>query len=240
MWHQCQADLAKQKGRYARLRTAYAARGRRITACGRAKRLLSARLKVETTLTAKLKIKIATDAEKIAELNRQKEAMRKRTQLFRSLALKLRDMIKAGNLKVVIRKGRMIVKMSDNILFSAGKARLKGGGKDALRKLAAVLKEITGRDFMVAGHTDNKPVRRSRFKSNWSLSVARAVEVVKFLQSEGMDPKRLSATGFSEFDPIGNNNTPEGRAMNRRIEIVVMPKISELPPIEPLEGSGGS
>ena len=87
---------------------------------------------------------------------------------------------------------------------------------------------------------DNKPVRRSRFKSNWSLSVARAVEVVKFLQSEGMDPKRLSATGFSEFDPIGNNNTPEGRAMNRRIEIVVMPKISELPPIEPLEGSGGS
>ena len=70
--------------------------------------------------------------------------------------------------------------------------------------------------------------------------MARAVEVVKFLQSEGMDPKRLSATGFSEFDPIGNNNTPEGRAMNRRIEIVVMPKISELPPIEPLEGSGGS
>lgn len=240
MWHQCQSDLAKEKKGHDRTKAAHAARGRRIEVLMREKGSLAERLKAESAVNAKLKLKIGQDAQKIAELNRQKDAMRKRSQLFRSLALKLRGMIKAGNLKVVIRKGRMIVKMSDTILFAPGKAKLKTVGAEALRKLAAVLKEIPDRDFMVAGHTDNRPVRRSRFKSNWSLSTARAVEVVKFLQSEGMDPKRLSATGYSEFDPIGDNNAEDGRALNRRIEIVVMPNISELPPIEPLEGSGGS
>ena len=155
-----------------------------------------------------------------------------RSKVFRDLMKRLQSMISAGKLKVEIRKGRMIVKMSDKILFDPGKTKLKEDGKEALKQLAAVLKDIGDRDFLVAGHTDNVPIKTRKFPSNWDLSGARSVEVVKFLQNEGVDPKHLGAAGFSEHDPVGDNSLEDGRRANRRIEIVLMPNIEELPKIE--------
>lgn len=159
-------------------------------------------------------------------------AAEKRAAVYKQLMAKLQSMIDSGKLKVEIRKGRMIVKLSDKILFDPGKTKLKAEGQAALKQVAAALKDIADRDFLVAGHTDNVPIKSRMFKSNWELSAARGVEVVKFLQAEGMDPKHLGAAGFSEYDPVGNNDDDEGKKTNRRIEIVLMPNIEELPKMD--------
>ena len=159
-------------------------------------------------------------------------AAEKRAAVYKQLMAKLQSMIDSGKLKVEIRKGRMIVKLSDKILFDPGKTKLKAEGQAALKQVAAALKDIADRDFLVAGHTDNVPIKSRMFKSNWELSAARGVEVVKFLQAEGVDPKHLGAAGFSEYDPVGNNDDEEGKRSNRRIEIVLMPNIEELPKMD--------
>jgi chemotaxis protein MotB len=176
--------------------------------------------------------KLGATQKEIEQLRKARQLAEQRTKTFRQLLDRLKSMISSGKLKVEIRKGRMIVKMSDKILFDPGKTKLKPDGQAALKQLAAVLKDIGGRDFLVAGHTDNIPIKTRQFRSNWELSAARAVQVVKFLQAEGVDPKRLSAAGYSEYDPVGDNSTDDGRRSNRRIEIVVMPNIEELPTIE--------
>ena len=176
--------------------------------------------------------RLGATKKEIEELRKARAAAEKRAAVFRKLMARLKAMIDSGKLKVEVRKGRMIVKMSDKILFKPGKTKLKKDGQEALRQLAAVLKDFSGRDFLVAGHTDNIPIKTRRYKSNWELSAARAVRVVKFLQKEGVDPKHLGAVGFSEFDPVGDNSTKEGKKANRRIEIVLMPNIEELGKID--------
>ena len=90
-----------------------------------------------------------------------------------------------------------------------------------------------GRHFQVAGDTDNVPIQTARFPSNWELSTARAVEVVRFLVARGMHADMLSAAGFGEFDPVLSNDTAEGRTTNRRIEIVLQPNVDELVAVPP-------
>ena len=165
-------------------------------------------------------------------LRRAHAQAEQRNELYRTLVARLRDAIGAGTLAVEVRKGKMLVKLGDAILFDPGQATLKSDGQLALREVAQALKEIADRDFLVAGHTDNRPIKNSPYASNWDLSTARAVTVVRFLQGEGVDPRRLAAAGYSEFDPIADNDTGTGRMLNRRIEIVVMPRIDELPQID--------
>jgi chemotaxis protein MotB len=172
----------------------------------------------------------ATQAD-LERLRRASEQAERRGDVYRQLLSRLRAMIDAKTLAVEIRKGKMLVKLGDEVLFDPGKAELKSSGQQALREVAAALREIPDRDFLIAGHTDNQPIKRSAFHSNWELSTARAVNVVRFLQQEGVDPRRLAAAGFSEFDPIADNEQVVERAKNRRIEIVVMPRLEELPPI---------
>ncbi|MCC6746761.1 MAG: OmpA family protein [Deltaproteobacteria bacterium] len=168
----------------------------------------------------------------LEKLRAAQTASEARAKVFKQLLSRLRSMIDAGKLQVEVRKGRMLVKMSDKILFDPGKTKLKDDGKSALEQLAGVLKDISNRDFLVAGHTDNVPIKTKVFRSNWELSTARAVEVVKFLQEQGVDPKHLGASGYSEYDPVGDNSTDDGKRTNRRIEIVLMPNIEELPAFE--------
>ena len=128
----------------------------------------------------------------------------------------------------------MLVKLPDNILFDPGKTDLKPQGKDAIAQVTQILSGIEGRKFQVTGHTDNIPIKSAKFKSNWELSAARAVEVVKLMIADGMDAKRLSAAGYADELPVADNATDEGRRANRRIEIVVQPNIEELPAMEEL------
>jgi len=180
---------------------------------------------------AALAKRLGATKQELAELRKQRALAEARARTFRNLIKRLKSMIDSGKLKVRIRKGRMIVQLADKILFDPARTKLKKAGKLALKELAAVLKDIGDRDFLVAGHTDNIPIKTRKYRSNWELSAARAVEVVKYLQSQGVDPKRLAAAGFSEYDPVGDNSTDGGRKSNRRIEIVLLPKLAELPAI---------
>jgi len=168
----------------------------------------------------------------LEELKRAKAAAEQRAATYQSLTKKLRAMTDAGQLKVKIREGRMIIALPNDVLFDSGKAQLKKEGKDALAQLAGVLKSFNDRKFQVAGHTDDDPIKTARFPSNWELSTARAVDVTRFLIEQGMDPKQLSAVGYGEFDPVMANDTEEHKAQNRRIEIALQPNISDLPPMD--------
>lgn len=177
----------------------------------------------------KLKENLDETKRKFDELRRQNEVAERRAQTYRDLVAKLKSMIDAGQLQVETREGRMIVKLSDQILFDPGQVKIKPAGQVALKQLAAVLGQIAGRNFQVAGHTDNLPIKSKRFKSNWELSVARAVEVVGLLSANGVQAKRLSAAGYADQSPVDTNDTAEGRARNRRIEVVLQPNIEEMP-----------
>lgn len=171
---------------------------------------------------------------RLEELRKQREAAESRLATFKSLVARFQSMIDAGQLKVVVRNGRMLISLPDNVLFDSGSTELKAGGRTALGKVAEVLASIPDRSFLVAGHTDDVPIHTARFPSNWDLSAARAVEVVNFLVARGMKPQALAAAGYAEHAPLALNDSADHRALNRRIEIVLQPNLAELPSLEGL------
>ncbi len=181
---------------------------------------------------AQLSQAMADTAARLEELRKQKAAADARAATYRDLVAKLHSMIDSGQLKVVTRGGRMIIALPNDILFDSGRTDVKADGKAALAKVAQVLASVPDRGFLVAGHTDNVPIRTEQFPSNWELSTRRAVEVVHYLVAQGLSPKVVAAAGYGEFDPIVANDTSEHRAQNRRIEIVLQPNISDLPPLD--------
>lgn len=170
-------------------------------------------------------------AAQLEELRRQKAAAEARAATFRSLVAKLQSMIDSGQLKVAIRNGRMIIALPNDILFDSGSSTVKPDGIKALEKVAQVLASVSDRSFLVAGHTDNIPIKNARYSSNWELSADRAVHVVQLLVKNGMSARVLAAAGYSEHDPVAANDTDKNRALNRRIEIVLQPNLSDLPSI---------
>jgi chemotaxis protein MotB len=173
--------------------------------------------------------------QQLEELRRAKLAAEARVAQFRNLVAKLQQMITSNELKVVPRNGRLVIQLPNDILFDSGSSALKPAGQKALEKVATVLASIEDRSFLVAGHTDNVPIKSGRYPSNWELSTERAVNVVTWLVKKGMQPKHLSAAGYSEFDPVAANDNDKNRAQNRRIEIVLQPNISELPSLDDIK-----
>ncbi|MGB8294742.1 MAG: OmpA family protein [Polyangia bacterium] len=169
---------------------------------------------------------------RLEELRRQNAAAEARAAMFRNLVARFKSMIDAGRLKVVIRDGRMLIALPNDVLFDSGKTDIKPDGQSALTQVAQILATIPDRNFIVAGNTDNVPIHTARFPSNWELSTARAVEVTKFLIANGMRPQTLAAAGYGEFDPVVPNDSPEHQAQNRRIEIVLQPNLADLPSLE--------
>jgi chemotaxis protein MotB len=165
---------------------------------------------------------------RLDELRKAQAAAEARALLFQQFVLKFKKMIDAGQLKIATRNGRLVLQLPNDVLFDSGMTVLKPAGKEALVQVAQVLKSVAGRKFQVAGHTDNVPIQTARFPSNWELSTARAVEVVKLLSAQGVDPKSLSAAGYGEFDPVAANDAADGRSKNRRIEITLQPNLDEL------------
>lgn len=188
--------------------------------------------------TGGLEKALKTTKSELDELRKQKIQQEKRLAEYRKLTEKLANMVKSGKLKVKIRNGQMVIELANNILFDSGKTKVKEDGQAALTELSGVLSTIKNRRFLVAGHTDNVPISSNRFTSNWELSTARAVNVVEFLQEAGVPPTQLAAAGFGEYDPVASNETDEGKALNRRIEIILLPNLEELPklPKSILEG----
>lgn len=171
----------------------------------------------------------ATEAE-LLELRKQREASEKRLAAFRELTEKFRSLVDTGKLKVSFRSGQMVLELPSGVLFSSGKATLSKGGEAALQEILDVLGSFKDRRFLIAGHTDNIPVKSRKFKNNWLLSTARAVSVVTYMTDKAsFAAANLAAAGYGEFAPVADNGTDEGRAKNRRIEIILVPDLSELP-----------
>lgn len=127
----------------------------------------------------------------------------------------------AENISVLSDERGIVIRVLDKAFFDEGKAELKEGAKNALDKIVPIIKDVENH-IRIEGHTDNVPINTSEFKSNWELSVRRATEVVRyFIEKRGLPPERISATGYAEYRPISQNNSPKNRALNRRIEIIV-------------------
>jgi len=164
----------------------------------------------------------------LEELKAQKTAADARAKLFDDFIKKFQKMIDAGKLDITMRRGQIVLALATDVLFDQGKTEIKPEGKTALDEVAGALKGISGRRFQVSGHTDTYPIKTKEFPSNWELSTARAVSVVKLLVGAGVKADVLSAAGYAEFDPATSNATDRGRMKNRRIEIVLVPNIEEL------------
>jgi chemotaxis protein MotB len=190
---------------------------------------LATGLDAERAGRGELESKFGATQKELEELRRQNAEAQKRLAAFRALTARFQKMIDAGTLKVGFRNGMMILQLPAGILFASGKADLSDEGEVALTEVATALKELSDRRFLIAGHTDNVPLGRGKFKDNWELSLARAMVVSRWLMAQGVAPKQIGAAGYAEFDPVGDNATEEGKQQNRRIEIVVMPNIEELP-----------
>jgi chemotaxis protein MotB len=179
----------------------------------------------------------ATRAE-LDELRKQKAAAEAQLKLFEDFLAKFRKMIEAGKLDITVRRGQIVLALGTDILFDTGKTEIKDDGKAALAEVAEALKTVTGRRFQVAGHTDTVPIKTKDFPSNWELSAARAVAVVKLLVEKGVKSDVVSAAGYAEFDPANSNATDKGKMKNRRIEIVIVPNIEDLVKMPELKKPG--
>ena len=158
------------------------------------------------------------------EIRNSREAeIEELTGSYRQLVEQLESEIQAGEIEIHRLRGRLQVRALDQILFDSGRSVIKPQGRRVLAKVAAELKKIHGHRLRVEGHTDSVPISTARFPSNWELSSTRAVTVLRFLIEQGMDATRISAEGFGPYHPIESNDTPKGRARNRRIEIVLVP-----------------
>jgi chemotaxis protein MotB len=145
----------------------------------------------------------------------------------------------SSDLTVAIKNGKVYVSLSENLLFPSGSATVNPKGKDALGKLAQALNTDQDITVDIEGHTDSVPIR-GRYQDNWALSVARSTAIVRILTTDyQVDPTRVIASGHSSYEPIQTNSTPDGRAQNRRTDIILSPKLDEL--FKLLEsGSGGT
>jgi chemotaxis protein MotB len=124
-------------------------------------------------------------------------------------------------------KGKLTVNMVDAILFDSGEAEVKPAGLALLQKVIDILKTVKDKAIRIEGHTDNVQISGTltrKYPTNWELSAARAVNVTRYLQQQGIDPGVLSAVAYGEIHPVAGNDTEEGKARNRRIEIILVPK----------------
>jgi len=166
-------------------------------------------------------------------LEKAKAELEKRSGEYEQLAQALREEISAGQIEISELRGRMTLRLKDQILFASGSVAINREGRAALDHVAGALRGIRGRTIRVEGYTDDVPTSPSGpYPSNWELSTARAVAVVRYLQERGVDPTLLAAAGYGEFHPVAGNDTPDGRSQNRRIEIVLAASIDGMPPME--------
>lgn len=180
------------------------------------------------------------------ELNEKDQALQLRAQRLRALEERLNRQqqivnnlrktvedalvnVKAEDLSVEVKNGKVYVSLSDKLLFPSGSATLNKEGKDAIGKLGEVLKKNPKINIDVVGHTDSVPINTAKYADNWELSTARATTITRLLTEEYKIPgSRLTASGMSKYNPVASNETKEGRAKNRRTEIILTPKLEEL------------
>ncbi|MDE5611172.1 MAG: OmpA family protein [Odoribacter sp.] len=183
-------------------------------------------------LAMMLQEKMSKLAEREATINQLQEEINAQNEKVDALLNSVKDALLGFNseeLTVTQKDGKVYVAMSDKLLFESGSAQVNKQGKTALGKLAEVLKKQTDIDVMIEGHTDSKPIKTVQFKDNWDLSVVRATSVVRILTKDyDVNPLQIVPSGRGEYLPVDSNDTADGRARNRRTEIIMAPRIDKL------------
>jgi len=206
---------------------------------GQYKNLMDQNLSQTDKLTKALKAKSdELDAKEALLSEREKsiDEMRKVIARQDSITSRLNTILRnallgfnSDELSVEIKNGKVYVSMSDKLLFKSESSAVEQKVKEALKLLGGVLDKNTDIDILVEGHTDNVPIKTSVYKDNWDLSVARATSIVRILANDyKITPTRMTASGKGEFFPKAGNDTAEGRATNRRTEIILSPKLEEI------------
>jgi chemotaxis protein MotB len=158
-------------------------------------------------------------------------AISRKDSLNMALVMNLKGALKDINdqdVDIKVEKGVVFISISDKMLFKSGSYDVSDKAMDVLGKVAQVLNSKPDIEFMVEGHTDNVKIKNNCIADNWDLSVKRATSVVRILQNKfGIDPKRMTAGGRSEYIPLQSNDTPEGKAANRRTRIVILPQLDQ-------------
>lgn len=165
-------------------------------------------------------------------INELQDMINAQTERVQNLLNSVKDALlgfSSDELTVREKDGKVYVAMSDKLLFESGSARVDKRGKEALAKLAEVLNKQSDIDVYIEGHTDSKPINTAQFKDNWDLSVIRATSVVRILTKDyNVNPLQIQPCGRGEFMPVADNETADGRAKNRRTEIIMAPKLDKL------------
>ncbi len=170
-----------------------------------------------------------SDMQRIDELSAQlDELARSKSMLENKLGQEIND----KQIKLQMMEKGLVITVVGDLIFDSGKAKIRPEAVGLLDKVAGILKDNM-RQFNVGieGHTDNVPIQKSNWKSNWELSTARSLSVLHFLANEqGIAPERLSAIGYGEYRPVASNDTKSGRKQNRRVEIVILPNTTKVKP----------
>lgn len=176
----------------------------------------------------RLRLEINGLKQDIARVQKAKEEeVLTTSKTYEQLLDKMKQEISQGQVTISELKGKLTVNLVDAILFDSGKAEVKSNGLLVLQKVVDILKTVTDKAIRIEGHTDNVPIHgqlTARYPTNWELSAARAINVTRYLQQQGIDPLSLSAVAYGEYRPVASNDNEEGRARNRRIEIILVPK----------------
>ena len=165
--------------------------------------------------------------EQLAELKKKSQEVQAASNTYQDLLQEMKAEIALGEITITELKGKLTMDVVDKILFASGEADVKKEGLAVLKRVVDILKTVDDKNIRIEGHTDNVPItsRLARvYPTNWELAAARAINVARYLQEQGIDPVILSATAFGEYQPVSDNDTPEGRAKNRRIAIILSPK----------------
>lgn len=180
---------------------------------------------------------VLAQQQRLQQLQNLIDRQRQATESLRAKIAQALNAFNADQLTVSMKNGRVYVSLSESLLFPSGSAEVNAGGKEALKTLAQALNQNPDINILVEGHTDSIPITK-RFPDNWALSVARSTEIVRILTRDfSVAPARVTASGRSSYEPLESNETPEGRAKNRRTEIILVPKLDEL--MRLIEGGAG-
>ena len=164
-----------------------------------------------------------SDLEKIEVLESELDKLKNAGELLES---RLVEEIEDKKVSLTMAEKGLVITFVAEVLFDSGKEKLRGQSLSILDKVIRILKEeVPGNKIGIEGHTDNEPIKHSRWKSNWELSSQRALSVLHYLEKKNISPKRLSAIGYGEYQPIASNDLVEGKQLNRRVEIVILPKV---------------
>ncbi len=232
---ECNAAKASVEGSNANLQTSVSHLKEQVAEMSVTNQALLNNVGNMATLSAKeaanLEKSLESIKEKDLQIRRMQDALDKKDSVTLALVVSLKSSL--GNLNdtdvtVNVEKSVVFIELSDKMLFRSGSTELSPRAKEVLGKVALVLNDKPDQEVLVEGHTDNVPISRDCIKDNWDLSASRAITITRVLQNDyKVDPARITAAGRSQYVPKAGNDTPEGRSTNRRIRIVILPKMDQ-------------